>query len=162
MKLYELTNEYIKIQDELYDDETGKINESALEQINEIEESIKDKCIAVTKIFKNMEAERKAIEEEKKNMEIREKSYKKRIEYLKEYLIDNMQKTGIQKISCPQFEIKLRTNPVSVDLDDFIELEDEYMRIKKEPDKIKIKEHLQNGVLIEGARLIQKTGIVIK
>ncbi len=38
----------------------------------------------------------------------------KRIAWMKDYLLKNMQATGITKITCPYFDISTRKNPASV------------------------------------------------
>lgn len=162
LRLYDLAEQYNFLNDNLFDTETGVVNETALETLNEIKDSIENKCIAITKLFKSMEAEREAIEKEKKAMAARESSLKNQISRLKEYLLINMERCEIKKISCPQFSISLQKNPQSVKIDDEKLIPSDYNKVIVEKDISKIKQDLQNGVIIPGARLVQKNSIRIR
>lgn len=163
MKLYEISQEYVEILDNLYDEE-GNVNQQALVRLEENKNAMEKKAIAVASFIKNMEAEKDAIEIAKKAMAEREKRYKTRIEDLKGYLQINMEKRGISKITCPYFEIKLKKCPVSVDIYDESQIPEEYKRVKTEtaPDKIKIKEEMMVGVIIPGANLKQNMALEIR
>lgn len=163
MKLYEIAREYEQILEELYDEE-GNVNKDALVKLESTEVAIEKKAIALASFIKNMDAERAAIESAKKEMADRERRFKKRIEDLEGYLLSNMQRCGIDKISCAYFEIKLKKCPVSVDIEDESKLPPEYMRIKTEelPDKIKMKEEMMAGVIIPGASLKQNLRVEIR
>jgi hypothetical protein len=158
MNLYQINSEYEQILNQLYDDD-GMINENAMVQLEQNELVMEKKAIAIACYIKNMDAEREAIEQAKKAMAEREKRFKKRIEYLEDYLLSGMEKRGINHISCAYFDIKLKKCPPSVDIIDEDLLPEEYKRVKIEtlPDKIKIKEEMQMGVVIPGASL--KTGM---
>lgn len=154
MKLYEITKEYEEILNQVYDDEDN-VNQTALIKLEEIKETVQKKAVAVACFIKNMEAEKSSIEEAKKNMMEREKRLKKRVDDMEGYLLHNMQRCGIERITCPYFEIKLKKCPPSVDVLDEKSLPEEYIRTKVErlPDKIKMKEEMMAGVLIPGAML---------
>ncbi len=162
LKLYDLADQYNFLNDNLFDPETGVVDETALETLNEIKDSIENKCINITKLFKSIEAEREAIEKEKKAMAARESSLKSQVARLKDYLLTNMERCEIKKISCPQFSISLQKNPKSVQIDDEKLIPSDYNKITVEKDISKIKEHLQNGVIIPGARLVQRNSIRIR
>jgi hypothetical protein len=154
MNLYQISAEYSQILDELYDEE-GNVNEQALMKLEQNELAMEKKAIAIASFIKNMDAEREAIDTAKKAMAEREKRFKKRIDELEGYLLSNMEKRGVNKISCAYFDIKLKKCPPSVDIIDEASLPDEYKRTKTEilPDKIKMKDEMLAGVLIPGAQL---------
>lgn len=154
MKLYEISREYEDILTELYDDE-GEVNQQALMKLEENELAMEKKAIAIASFIKNMDAEREAIDSAKKAMSERERRYKKRIDELEGYLLSNMERRGVNLITCAYFDIKLKKCPVSVDIHDEKLLPEEYKRVKTEvlPDKIKMKEEMLVGVLIPGASL---------
>ena len=153
MKLFEITKEYEEIIDNLYDEE-GNVNAQALEKLEQNEVAMEKKVIAVASYIKNMEAEQTAISEAKKAMAEREKRFKKRIENMEEYLMINMRRCEIKKISCAFFDIKLKES-TSVNVHDESLLADEYKRTKIEtvPDKAKMLMEMRNGVVIPGASL---------
>lgn len=164
MKLYQIANEYEQLLDQTFNDETGEINEVALSQMNELKESVEQKSIALASYIKNIEADRKAIEEAKREMDRREKSLEKKVDYLSQYLQTNMEKCNITEISCAYFKIKLKKCPYSVNVFDEDIISDEYKRSKvvTSVDKLKLKDELLAGVIIAGAELRQNNRLEIK
>jgi hypothetical protein len=82
-----------------------------------------------------------------------------------DYLKTNMEACGISEITrSPYFTIKLKKCPLSVDVINEKELPVQYLRVKEviTPDKIKMKEDLIAGVLIQGAALKQNTRVEIR
>lgn len=164
MRLYDIANEYQNILNELYDPETGEVNESALLKLEQVETSLDKKAIALASFIRNMDAEKEAIKAAKDQMALREKRLNKRIESLEEYLQSNMERCGISHISCPHFEIKLKKCPASVDVENEEMIPEEYKRIVTETriDKVKIKEEISLGVVIPGASLKNRLRLEIK
>ncbi len=164
MKLYEIANEYEVLLDQTFNDETGEVNENALVELNQIKESIEQKSIALASYIKNIEAERKAIEEARESMDKREKYLKNKVSYLTDYLHFNMEKCEITEIKCPYFQIKLKKCPLSVNVLDENIVPNEYKNEKLTItlNKIKIKEELLAGVVINGVELKQNTRIEIR
>jgi hypothetical protein len=87
---------------------------------------------------------------------------------LRDYLLDNMERSGIQKITCPLFSLSIRHNPPSVEVLDRAALPLSYWRTPEPrppvaaPDKAAIKAALQSGVDVPGAKLTQSLKLVIK
>lgn len=162
LRLYEMADEYKFLQDSLFDSDTGEINEAAMSRLNELDKPIQDKCINTVRAMKSLEAEYKAIESERKAMQAREKALKDQVEWIKGYLLHNMEKSEIKEISCPQFVIKLRKNPESVDIIDEKLIPEEYIYSEPKISKIAIKIALDGGFEVPGARLVQKNSLSIK
>ena len=162
LRLYQLADEYKFLQDNLINEDTGEINEATMNRLTELNKPLQDKCINTVRVLKGLEAEYKAIEEERKAMQARENALKSQVAWIKGYLLTNMEKSNINEISCPQFVIKLKNNPESTMLDFDFNGEDKYWRIKKEPALDIIKADLKAGIDIPGARLIQKHSLSIK
>jgi hypothetical protein len=160
--LYELSSEYSFLRRDLIDEETGEVNESILDQLSTISESIEKKGINLVRVMKDMQAEQEAVEKERKRLQDRERIITKQIERLKEYLLSNMERCEIQKISCPQFVISVRKNPESVEILDESQIDSKYHRIKVEINKSDIKNDLKIGAMIPGARLVRTSSLSIK
>ncbi len=163
MNLYQISQEYEQILDELYDDE-GNVNQTALIKLEENGVAMEKKAIAIASYIKNLEAEREAIKQAKQQMAEREKRNKKREDELTGYLLSNMERRGITKVSCPYFNIKLKKCPPSVQIQDETQLPEEYIRtkIEKSPDKIKMLQEMKVGVIIPGACLQQNMTLEIR
>lgn len=117
MKLYEIAQTYQHAFDEMsaIEDLPVEVIQDTLESI---EDTFNDKAVALTSIFKNMEADAKAMKEAEESIKERRVAIEKRVNWLKGYLLENMQATGITKISCPYFNISTRKNPPSVQVTD--------------------------------------------
>ena len=87
---------------------------------------------------------------------------------VRKYLLENMQRTGISKITCPLFSISIQNNPPSVDVYDPLSLSPFFMRTPEPklpiavPDKAQIKAVLQQGIDVPGAKLVQSARLVVK
>lgn len=163
MNLYQISQEYQEILDDLYDDE-GVVNEQALIKLEKNELAMEKKVIAVASYIKNLEAEREAIKAAKQAMAEREKRNKKREDELTGYLLANMEKRGMTKISCPYFSIKLKKCPPSVGVTNEDLVPDNYRRTKVEVslDKMKMLQEMKVGVIIPGVCLQQNMTVDIR
>lgn len=87
---------------------------------------------------------------------------------VRKYLLDNMIRTGISKITCPLFSISIQNNPPSTDVYDPLSLPAVFMRMPEPkppvaaPDKAAIKTALQAGVNVPGAKLVQSQRLVVR
>lgn len=117
MKLYEIAQTYQHAFDEMSAIE-GLPEDVLSDTLEGIEGEFNDKAIAITSFFKNMEAETKAMKEAEDSIKARRVAIEKRVNWMKDYLLKNMQATGITKISCPYFDIAVRKNPASVQIKD--------------------------------------------
>jgi hypothetical protein len=72
------------------------------------------KGLSVAAFFQNLDADVNAMKEAELKMATRRKAVEKRISSLKGYLLDNMLRTEITEISCPEFKITVRNNPAAV------------------------------------------------
>lgn len=162
LRLYEIADQYRFLLSDMYDEETGEINENTIARLQELGDSMETKCINITRIFKQIDAEREAIEKERKAMSAREKALKNQVDRLKDYLSFNMEKCAITKIECPQFIISLQKNPPSVEILDENKIPQSYNRVTITHDLQKIKEDIKNGVDVPGARLVQKNSLRIR
>lgn len=163
MNIYQIASDYEKILQDLYDDE-GNVNQTALVALEKNEQDMETKMIAISSFVKNIEAQKNAIADAKKDILEREKKLNKKIDELKGYLLTNMERRGIKEINTPYFDIKLKKNPASVDIIDENSIPDEYRRIKTEVvlDKVKMKDEMLLGVIIPGASLKQGLRVEIR
>lgn len=164
MNLYKIANQYQEILANTFDEETGEVNENALALLEIAKENMNEKGVAIASFMKNIQAERKAISEAKKDMAEREARLNKRVDYLTQYLQSNMERCGITEIKSPYFVIKLKKCPVSVDIQDENIIPNDYKNVEEvvSIDKRKIKDEILAGVVIPGASLRQNNRLEIK
>lgn len=163
ISLWKISNDYQQLLSELYDHETGEINQAVQSRLDELEPSIEKKCIAVSSWIRKMESEERELNALLQEVEERMGAYKKQITKCNEYLQSNMERCNIREIKCPYFTIRLKKNPYSTEILDehlipkeFIKTR-EIVKIETKPDKNAIKEKVLNeGIQVPGALVTQK------
>ncbi len=158
--LYELSLEMIEIieqaeQEAINND--GEISEVLASAIEWKSSTYEGKIENTIKYIKNLEAEAEALKAEKARIAHRQKVAENKAERLKKYLGD----CNAVGFSCVAGEVKSRTSKV-VEVLPLVDLADEYLRYKSEPNKSVIKKALEDGIEIDGARLIDSVKVSVK
>lgn len=125
---------------------------------------LQEKATNVAAFVRNLEASAAAIREAEKQMAERRQAIEKRAARIREYLLTNMQASGISKIESPWFVLAVRDNPEAVAIEDEAALPAEYVLVKevRSPDKAAIKDALKAGQDVPGCRLVRGQRIEIK
>lgn len=158
MTLYDINKELENAFESLVDPETGEILDDAcvLDALT-LERSEKIENIAL--MIKNLRADAEAINAEAKKLKARAKACENRSEWLKNYLVENLQG---EEFKSPRVAISWRRSE-SVKVNDLWKLPEQYIRIADpEPDKKALKKALKDGEAIEGAELVQSMNLQIK
>lgn len=166
MKLYEITEQYLKFQDLC---EIGVIpEEAAKDTLESINGEFSEKVDNIACLIKNSVAQSKALREEAGNLYKRAAAKDKASEYLTNYLLNNMKIAGKICVETNRNKITIRKNPESVEFDnDFISWAqinaDHFLKYKEPtPDKKALKEAMKSGQNVPRARLIQNERVEIK
>lgn len=164
LSLYELSSTYLKALDDLTDPELDLPIEAVNDTLEALGDEMENKAINVTKFMRNMEATAKAIKEAEAEMYKRRKSLETRIKWMKDYLKENMEHTGITKIECPYFKLSIQKNLVSVAITNEESIPGEFKEqvISWKIDKTAIKKAIQSGDSIPGAKLLNGTRLAIR
>lgn len=159
MKLYELTENYLQLL-EMAEEMDPELIRDTLESI---EESIAEKAENTAKLIKSLEADVKAIKEEEKRLADRRKALEKKIENIKEYLQDQLELAGIDKVKRPTITVSIQNNPPSVRIVNEEIIPSSYM-IPQPPklDKKSILEKLRSGEKVPGVELAQGRSLRIR
>ena len=157
MNLYELSQNYLAVQEMDLEPETLK------DTLDSIEEAIEVKAENIAKLIRNLEADKKAFEEEEKRFKEKKQAADNRIKSLKLYLEDNMRLTGKTKFKAGFFSFAIQNNPPSVEVFDEALLPERFL-IEQPPkiDRAGIKELLKAGEEVPGAELKQTEGLRIR
>lgn len=157
MNLYELSQNYLAVQDMDLEPETLK------DTLDSIEEAIEVKAENIAKWIRNLEADKKAFEEEEKRFKEKKQAADNRIKSLKLYLEDNMRLTGKTKFKAGFFSFAIQNNPPSVEVFDEALIPKQFL-IEQPPkiDRAGIKELLKAGEEVPGAELKQTKGLRIR
>ena len=160
MKLYELTQNYINLQD-LLEDET--ISQDLIEKaMKEVSEDIEEKAENYAAIIKNLEAEAEALEKEEKRLAARKSSLRNRNKFLKDNLENSMKATGKTKFKTRLFSFNIAKNPPSLDIADEELIPDKYIVYTKSTAKKTMIDDLKQGVVIKGVKLKQTESLRIR
>jgi predicted nuclease with TOPRIM domain len=165
MSLFEISDRYSGLLSNLMN--FDEVSQEQLDEINKLEDSLENKTVSIAAFIKNLEAEKNAVDEAQKAMKERSTRLNKKIESLKDYLKANLINCGMKEITTsPYFKIAIKSNPpkVVMDTQHITLIPQEFLRIKtiEEPDKAKIKEHLQNGNTCAFAHLEMDVRLEIK
>ena len=160
MKLYELTENYINLQN-LLEDET--IDQDLIETaMKEVGEDIEEKAQNYAVIMKNLEAEAEALEKEEKRLAARKSSLRNRNKILKDNLENSMKAIGKTKFKTRLFSFNISKNPPSLDIADEELIPDKYIVYTKSTAKKAMIDDLKQGVIIKGVKLKQTESLRIR
>lgn len=157
MKLYELTGEMLSLENLDLDSDT--LNDT----LESLSGEFNDKAVAVLKFTENMNSDIDSLSHEIKRLQERKKVFENRKKKLREYLLYNMEKSGISKIECPFFTASIRKGVESVEIESQCDLPDEYVKVEviESADKNAIKRDLKAGKEINGAKLVRGANTII-
>lgn len=152
--------------------ETAKAEmlEAWFDTLSGIEEEFNFKAENLAQYIKCLKAEAQVIDEEMKKLKARRDSRNKRIDRLKDYLMDCMQKTGVKKIDMPRAKISIRNNAPGLKIENEVEFinmlqdngRDDLLKYSlPEIRKSDIKKLIKAGGHFEGARLESGQSIII-
>lgn len=159
MKLYELSNSYIKLL-EIAEDLDATTLEDTLSSINE---AFEDKVENTAKVIRQLEAQAEAIRFEARRLDNRARAMEKNAKRLKEYLQEELERTGKTKVKGSLFTIGVQNNPPSLEVLDERKIELDYFN-HPEPvlDKKAVLQTLKRGIEMEGARIKQTRSLRIR
>lgn len=161
MKLYELSEQYNKLQ-ELISEGTDK--EMFADSLEGLEGDIEDKAENMAKLIRSLETEADGIKSEEERLYSRRMSISNRITDIKEYLQFQLSSMNIDKVKGKLFTVAMQNNPQSVKLlnDNVMAFNQKYIVVSRTLDKKAILEDLKAGDVVEGAELQQTKSLRIR
>lgn len=161
ISLYQAADELAPLLDQIDDD--GCISE----ELNQALSVFEGKGVSVAAYVLNCEAQAQMIADAADRMKERAKPLINRATRLRQYLADNMKRTGMNSITSPEFYVKLE-----IDRDESVEVFEpslvpaEFIKppkpVEPAPDKIAIKKAIKAGQEVQGARIVAKDRLTIK
>lgn len=166
LTLFEIAKEYRAITDVLMD---AGVDEQVLADTLEGEAwPLELKAQNYGFVIRNLQATAASIKEAEAQMKARRTSIENRAAALLERLKTGLEIAGVTKLDCPHFALSIKKNPPSVDVWDEKQIPAEFMRLPEPPppvpapDKKAIKQAIDAGKEIPGAKLVQGTRLEIK
>ncbi|ECB9670676.1 siphovirus Gp157 family protein [Listeria monocytogenes] len=158
MKLYELTDNYLRLQELLEENKT----EAVMDTLDAITDGFHDKAENIAKIIKSLAADAEMAGTEAKRLLKRKQALENNVQKLKTYLQTEMERMEIRKINSTLFTIQIQKNPVSVEIVDDSFLQAFFLLQEPKIDKKRIAEILKSGEEVKGARLVESESIRIR
>ena len=130
-----------------------------VDRLNALEMEREKKVESVALWEKELIAEAKAIDEEIKRLQQRKKVDEAKAEYLKKWISYAL---GGTKFKTPKVSVSYRHSTSTQYTGNVENLADEYCKIERKPSLTAIKEALEQGIVIEGAALVENESVIIK
>ena len=162
--LYAIADQYIEACTTLRDSD---LPHNVIEDtIEELPVPFEEKAKAVANVTTSMDDEIETLQKTIDKLTARKNKIEKRRNWLRNYLLIHMQRTGITKIESPYFTIFVMKNPERVELADVESIPKEYWVQKPPPlpeiSKTLIKAAIHAGKEVPGAYLTRDERIEIK
>ena len=158
MKLYQLTDRYHAIENMLDMDIEGITQDSVNQTLVSIKDEIDNKVISIGKMVLELKSDVEAIKIEEERLAKRRTSANNRIEWLKSYLLIEMQSCNVLKVKAPEISVSVQNSPPSIELMDLSLVPRDFIRVipeKRELDKIAVKEHfVKTDEIVSGTNII--------
>ena len=155
LSLYQLTNGFMQVYDAA---ENGEITEELAKEIQaELQTALTNKSTNIIAYYQNKQSLINGIDEEIKRFQDFKKSEKSKLDNYKEYVKNNMELLGIEKIETPVGKLTIAKSPISVEIINEDESPNEYKTIVTEikVDKNKIKDNFKTtGEIVAGVKII--------
>jgi len=140
--------------------------QTMLDTIEGMEGALTHKMANVAAFIQNLELEGEIIAAALQRIKARESATKNKAKRLREYLIENMVKTGIKKVEALDhtFSVTLLAPRASMIIDDEITIPAEFLTEAKSyvVDKAALKKALETGLTTSAAHLEYRQGLMIK
>ena len=166
-KLYKLTENYKIIQGMLDRDTEEITKEEILTTLASIEDEIEDKVASIGKLVLELKSDIESVKVEEARLARRRSGFAGKMEWLKNYLLVEMQTAKVLKVKQDVISVSVQDNPPSCEVFDLEQIPEEYIRIIpeiKEANKKAMIEHFkETGEIIAGTDMIlNKKHVVIR
>ena len=162
MNIYQIQNEYLLLINQIIEN-GGEVTPQQELNLQITRDQLQDKGTNYAFVIKKLDAECDIIDAEIKRLSELKKVRQNACERLKSNISHAMQTFEVDKIESPLIKLSFRKSQ-SVNVSDVNSLPNEFKTIKvtEQADKMKIKQALLNGEVIEGCEIINSQNLQIK
>jgi hypothetical protein len=160
--LYKLADEYVAIAMQLADSDLP--DDVIADTLEGASGDIENKAWNTAALILQFEGEASIIKEAEQRMSARRKSLEKRVQWMRDYVLVQLIRTGIGEIDSPEFVIRVQDNPPKVILDDEEAVPNAYKLTETVTTirKAEIRKLLLDGQSVAGAHLESEKRLSIK
>lgn len=157
LALYTIAESFSKL------DEMVENDSSLVEYLDGVQMQLQEKVNNIVRYSRNLELTAEMIDVEIKRLSELKNVYKNKSDSLKDYISYSMQKNGIEKVETDIARLSFRKSQ-TVEIEDISKLPERFVvtKVSKTPDKKAIKEAIENGEAVEGARIDTHNNLQIK
>lgn len=164
LTLYNITNKFVELMNKAQE---GELTEQEYNELGEeLAKELQNKSSNIIGYIRNSELLIEAMKVEEKRIADLRKSGENRIDKFKQYVKENMERLGLDKIQTELGTLSISKNPMSVEIENEAEIPKEFKQevVTIKIDKTAIKNHFKTtGEIIPGAKIIDdKTRLNIK
>lgn len=163
--LYQLTGEWLALANQLSEMDFDAQTIADTLEGSEQQMALEEKVQGYEMVARNIEAPIAAIDAEIERLQALKATYLNRSKSLRMRVLKTMQDLGVQKITCPLFEVSRRKNPGRVVLFEEALVPAKFWKapvVEPAIDKKAVKEALDAGEDVQGARLEQSERLQVK
>jgi hypothetical protein len=162
MKLYEIADQFAKLDSMVPEIDSQEDADAFTSLYSELEGTLSEKAHGLACVIRNTESDSIALDLEIKKLTLKRKSIDRKVQSLTDYMEFCLRAAGVDSVKTSIFDIVIKKNQASVQVNDELLIPSEYLRIKTEADKIKIKDALKAGQYVAGCELVNTEKVVIK
>ena len=164
LTLYNITNKFAELMDRA---ENGELTEEEYNKLGEeLALELQNKSSNIIGYVRNSELLIEAMKAEEKRISDMRKAGEIKIEKFKQYVKDNMERLGLDKIPTELGTLSIAKNPMSVEIEDETAVPEKFKTIVQtvKVDKTAIKNHFkETGEVVAGVQIVDdKTSLRIK
>ena len=164
LTLYNITNKFVELMNKAQE---GELTEQEYNELGEeLAKELQNKSFNIIGYIRNSELLIEAMKAEEKRIADLRKGGENRIDKFKQYVKENMERLGLDKIQTELGTLSISKNPMSVEIENEEEIPEQFKQevVTTKIDKTAIKNHFkQTGEIIPGAKIIDdKTSLRIK
>lgn len=164
LSLYKITNKFVELMDKAQE---GELTEQEYIQLGEeLAKELQNKSANIIGYIKNSEYLLNSIKEEENRLATMRKTGEEKLEKFKQYVKENMEQLGLEKIPTELGSLAIAKNPMSVEIENEDEIPSEFKKelITIKVDKTAIKKYFkETGEIIPGVVIVDdKTSLRVK
>lgn len=155
LTLYNITNKFAELMDRA---ENGELTEEEYNKLGEeLALELQNKSSNIIGYVRNSALLIEAMKAEEKRISDMRKAGEAKLEKFKQYVLENMERLGLDKIPTELGTLSIAKNPLSVEIEDETAVPEEFKTIVQtvKVDKTAIKNHFkETGEIIPGTKII--------
>lgn len=147
------------------EEEQQRIETRMLESLDVLRTLEAEKVDKLAAVILRAENDVAFLEMEKKKVEAKLSSTKTRIEHTRNYISAVMRGNNLNEVNGKIHRFSFRKSQkveINASLDDLEKLDENYIRIKREPNASYIKDDLKSGVVIDGCEIVTNYNLQLK